>query len=153
MRTCNILSYDFNKMARSEISLYDLNSVGGFLGFGIKTTKSSLNESLKICVNCSIMLFGRRLRTSVVIKSNRNAVIFVKPYLRSSVYCKLTMITVSDTIVSCMLIPMKKDVPARWVIYAGIWGSRRMERPCLRWKNQALPSIDEREAERYVTAV
>ena len=32
---------------------------------------NEVNETLKICVNFTIMLLGRRLRTSVVFKSNR----------------------------------------------------------------------------------
>ena len=79
MRTYNILSYNFDKMGRSGIGLYELTSIAGFPGFGIISTSatfqndctvSSLNEALKIYVNFTIMLFGRRLRTSVIIKSN-----------------------------------------------------------------------------------
>ena len=66
-------------MGRNEICQYDLTSVAGFPCFGIITasatfqnegTWSNLNEALKIYVNFTVMLFGRRLRTSAVIKSN-----------------------------------------------------------------------------------
>ena len=38
MRTCNILSFKFDKKDRSEIDLYDLTSVIGFSGFGTSAT-------------------------------------------------------------------------------------------------------------------
>ena len=51
MRTCNIFSYNFDKMGRTKIDLYDLTLVGGCTGFISATFQNKQFDGKIIMLN------------------------------------------------------------------------------------------------------